>query len=127
MSTETDIRVAEALETCAEKWESGQWGWTKRRFDRSDLFAGEGVAYCAVGGLRKAITGTVMLPRAESDSELINMAHTALIYKGRIASFDLAYWNDFRCRTKSEVIELFKNTAKDIRNAQGEGNGSQGH
>lgn len=133
--------IAEVLEAAADQFESGQVNWGQGTYVVTGEYARdednelqfmlyEIPQYCAVGVVRKVLrernlnTDPLMLDHAA----WIIAGHVARSLKLPIARFEpgdhlfklgqrLPRWNDERDRTKEEVIEAFKQAAKDIRNA----------
>lgn len=110
---EQDVtEVADLLEKVADAWESGQFGWCQRGswLMNSDQ---EAVAGCAWGGL---MWGAGVM-------HLTNLVRSAALqtdlYRARHQmnpETPLVLWNDLVAKDKQDVIDLFKNTAKDLRN-----------
>jgi len=116
-----DLQAADLLERTADAFESGQLGWCKGR-----MVDAEGNV-CAAGALRK-MSGrweTIPLPHDRRARELAEQ-HVPPIPRLKLSPTDgwveivqesnLAIWNDNVARSVSDVIELFKHTAKEIRN-----------
>lgn len=117
--------TADILEAAADILETR--GWCQRRFHDADG------AYCAVGSLLEA-AGYYSLNKEVADGAsyqellekspvrrgLARQAAAAVSVPGKLCrgASTLQFWNDTPGRTRGEVIDLFKNTAKDIRNVE---------
>jgi hypothetical protein len=95
--------AARILEQGADAWESGTISWVQGAFGSRD----HGV--CADGMCRLQILGGTIAPK------YAYYIH-AMQALGSRAYNDVIGWNDTPGRTKEEVIELFKQAAKDLRN-----------
>ena len=95
-------KAAEVLET--EGWSQGRYvmhvsAWTN--------------TYCAVGAIRRAVSGNIYLQM--SQDLLWSATHTQNLLSSKLRQ-PITAWNDQSGRTADEVIDLMKETAKDIRN-----------
>lgn len=101
----TKQEIADLLEQAADLLETEGWC-------QMTLRNPEG-ARCAVGALHK-ISGNTRLKRAAQEwlAMRLNIFALANMYVGA----QLVLWNDSPGRTIDEVIDLFKETAKDLRN-----------
>ena len=117
-----DLEAADLLERTADALESGEIGWCKGRM--VDAYGN----VCASGALRK-LSGSLdyITPLAIRARELAeqHVPPTPRIKTDRVTGFvrivlqpNLAIWNDNVAKSVSDVVELFKHTAKEIRNGQ---------
>lgn len=116
---------AEVLETAADLWKSGRVDWTQAQYSR-ELQTGDTWALhvCAVGGLctadivlrqgKDTQSSVEYLAGSQRPHPLITFLDTKIRSTGLIHG--LIGWNDEPGRTKQEVIDLFEQTAKDLRN-----------
>lgn len=119
-SVVTSDEVATALETAADRFESGQYGWIQGNFTDN---AGN---YCAVGALETVCSENAMevaVPRLK-DTVLRLYPHVrrSVVAVGCpeptwLHSSYITSWNDMRGRTKDHVVEVLKEAAKDVRNS----------
>jgi hypothetical protein len=109
--------VADVLEGAAEVLETEGWGQGKY-VQQSDPVDGYRLVYCATGALRKAAKydGNTNFPLMRAYSELRKGLPVALSNHGTMRPIPVETWNDQPERTASEVIDLMKHTAKDLRN-----------
>lgn len=121
----TNDVIAETLEEVADKFESGRFGWMQNNF--SDMLA---TSFCAIGALRYVYfqnNRNRIVASADGGKEVSVEAATIGGYLARsigcppgILNQDINFipsWNDEPHRTKEDVIEAFKQAAKEIRNA----------
>lgn len=104
------------LERAADAWESGTMGWCQGSTAKLEP-GGDVSAVCAYGGIvyaRFQSTGAFLGRHNVLMDEAIHAATSVL--KKRIDTSQLGEWNDATATSKVEVIELFKSTAKDLRN-----------
>lgn len=111
----TDSQIADILEMAADILERD--GWTKGAY--------EGVtgSHCAVGAIRVALRDLNLNQRKEGQvcTELLPGIglKVPLLPDGDTrwnAPSDIIRWNDSQAETSYQVIDLFRNTAKDLRN-----------
>jgi hypothetical protein len=107
----TPAQIADVLDLAVEELEANPWGQGLTRYSNE---ADRGI--CAIDALSVVIAGKVRPHSAMSqvlfDTERAVMQ--TLTLNPRLMS--LANWNDVPGRTKQQVIDAFKNTAKDLRN-----------
>lgn len=121
--------IAEILEVAADLYESEQIEWCQTTFfngrpgeeDTGDLFSA-----CAWGAIVLAATESseeafaITGPPAEWYSPERELAWNAVEAAKRAVEVKLSrglpYFNDYYARSKQEIINLFKETAKDLRN-----------
>lgn len=119
----SSLQVAEVLEKAADLYESEQYEWcqmTLAQYDKSPVR--QLVSLCASGAL--AIASGYWDGRV-TNSDLTSAyqdAYNALKWAvlEKADGFTVEGWNDRANRTKQEVIDTMKETAKGIRNAHSE-------
>ena len=141
----TDVpleQVAEILEKAAENYEAEEVEWCKGVVFKSPTASRVKFSVCAWGALIFAdlqLRGEVITPRrfvGPSDRVMATMVHIQnrlqhyllaswndqhyLLASWNDQHYLLASWNDLIVQDKQEVIDLFKETAKDMRNANNE-------
>jgi hypothetical protein len=105
---------AAILEKAAEVLETE--GWSQGRYVThadGNLFDSPSFTYCAVGAIRRAVSGNTYLQM--SQDLLWAATHTSNLLSSKLRQ-PITAWNDQSGRTADEVIDLMKETAKDIRN-----------
>jgi len=119
-------KVAEVLENCARDWRDGTIGWTQKAMARTGSGDRTSIMYPEGGMLNPTVTevcsvGAVVWQTKKME-DLFYAAKRALenrlgtrAVKGRY-HLGLLTWNDEPDRTVEEVIDLFEETAKDLRN-----------
>lgn len=111
-----DLTAAEILERAADGFESGRYGWTKGQYVEGNM-----EAFCSMGALiyegsGRTIEGMNAFFARGKSVPGVGKAVDAL-HRHLPDGYDVVpYWNDALIRTKQEVIDMFKNTAKDLRN-----------
>jgi hypothetical protein len=118
--TISNSEIAGVLENCARAWRDGAIGWTQKAMARDG--SGDKVSIMSPddGTLNPTVTevcsaGAVVWQTKKMD-DLFYAARQALenrVAKDRVS---VVYWNDQVGRTVEEVIDLFEETAKDLRN-----------
>jgi hypothetical protein len=112
-------QVATYLEAAADLLESETFGWCKWSLAMRN---GSLLTHvCAIGALRFVIGGTMFVDLGSNDEELykrrlvpaLEALSTALVDRG---SNSVSGFNDQETTTKQDVVDLFKETAKDLRN-----------
>lgn len=121
MST-SEIELAETLEKAADVIRVNGWHQGDLWPDGPETQWKPGLPVCAVGSL-EVVTGNQNLRKARSD--LCSRACKYLKFR-RLRGVHLYVWNDHTGRAATEVIELFLNAAKDLRN-QGSEDGHTGN
>lgn len=120
----TDVpleQVAEILERAAENYEAEEVEWCRGALVKAPTALRVEFSVCAWGALILAdlqLRGEVINLRrlvGVSDRVVVTVAHI----ENRLQHVLLASWNDQVVKDKQEVIDLFKETAKDVRNASG--------
>ena len=118
--------IAEILEGAADRLELCPWGQRHERIDERKICAEDSIFLTIVNAQQDAIivdadrfenrtwdrfaqVHRALSPYLPLKSEMM----TGFTYQREQSLFE---WNDHPDRTKSEVIELFKNVAKDLRN-----------
>lgn len=126
-----DLETAQVLEDAADLYESEQIGWcTGTWVEKTDRGETETLSMCAEGALMKAAGfdqeyiysyGKYVL--LQTDAYLRNMDDDAFRrYEGarRIVGdtvgYDIPPWNDELVAGKQDVIDVFREIAKDLRN-----------
>lgn len=131
----TNDQVAQVLEDAAELYESEKYDWCQGAYYNGSL--NRGISMCASQALRIAC-GERFLSTSEStwfpktsllqlDVGLLGAAFRALSralgsdsecinHEGVLVSWNDALGSPLIRRTKQEVVDLFKNTAKELRN-----------
>lgn len=119
----SDAQVADLIEKAADAWESGAIGWCRGRF--ADRRVPEtATRVCSWGGLMRAAHGqadATVRDWLEARHEPVVLRALSAIEdhlsaSGRDHGGSLATWNDFLAKDEQHVIEVFKETAKDLRN-----------
>jgi hypothetical protein len=129
MTDRTAAEVATALEGAADLYESEKYGWVQGR-----KVSGDGLRVCASQALMLAC-GAEMFTRRSTCSDIattvtysdswmmdIDLYNQSMFSLGNglggppDSMGGVVGFNDAKGRTKEEVIALFKNTAKDLRN-----------
>lgn len=100
--------MAQWLEDAADVLETGGWG-------RGSYFNHRTSAHCALGALARARNAMTADGTVAWTSSYMQDATSVTRAMGFRQSGELLVWNDEQ-DTASEVIDLFKNTAKDLRN-----------
>jgi hypothetical protein len=118
-------RVAEVLENCARAWRDGTIGWTQKAMARNGSGGRTSIMYSEDGTLNPMVTevcsaGAVVWQTKKME-DLFYAAKRALenklgVLPVKVYPFGLLAWNDEPGRTVEEVIDLFEETAKDLRN-----------
>lgn len=76
------------------------------------------ISACAVGALM-VVAGVPMASYFEEEGqELRSMVRTIELSESNDLTYEIEGWNDDEGRTKEEVIDLFKNSAKAFRNGE---------
>jgi hypothetical protein len=112
-------RIAEILEGAAERLDLCSWGQGNARQGMRQICGEDSIYFSIVG--KSDVTDV-------AGFTILQAGETILVHKEYMATSDyLRYeylngqpvwkWNDEPGRTKDEVIDLFRNAAKDIRNA----------
>jgi len=109
MSSSADI-----LEEVADLYESGEIGWTQRRFRDFD-FDNERASYCLIGSMRHRLLDVQKSYDMEHEAALVYLRNY-IERSGLGLSID--DWNDQFGRTLDEVVDLLKTVAKDLRNKE---------
>ena len=117
----SNAEMAEVLEKVADAWESGTLGWCQ---GRSFIYKNNpyGVtkaniaAACSVGGVMLEVG--VAASRSDLRKAVIAALRDRLDAPNDLSS--VSRWNDQPERTKQQVIDKFKEVAKDLRNANNE-------
>ena len=121
----SDLEVADALDRAADLYESEQYDWCQGKYED---FQPSIISICASTALGLAVGlprwCVNKVERAASRASPLEepyyrvretvLRHIENQYFGPSA---LPIWNDEKGRTKQEVIDLFKDTAKELRNA----------
>jgi hypothetical protein len=108
---------AEILEAAADVLETKGWG----QGCEFKMENGERTAFCAIGAIREVI-GFYNIEQGIFFTPAANLAHEAMNLSNRVAGLmhtdqgSVVGFNDEPGRTADEVIDLFKLTAKDLRN-----------
>lgn len=115
----SNARIAGVLERVADAWESGKLGWCQGRSfqyknSRYEVSEENVVAACSMG----AIMLEVGILNYFLRREVIGALREHLGDPTDLWS--VSTWNDEPGRTKQQVIDVFKETAKDLRNANNE-------
>jgi hypothetical protein len=112
----SSTKIADVLERAADLYESGQYELHRGSFFNNDQ---EAPGVCAIGALMLAAGSSLVTGR------LLHNLQTTILYwdatevvERKITGYLLPTWNDAPGRTKQEVIDLFKETAKELRNAE---------
>jgi hypothetical protein len=124
----TNDRIAELLETAADKLESGKLQWTRGRF-RTIEENDDGCliqSYCAIGAMREVANYDLELVDAATNPLAAQVRDTVLALKPpSIQAQIVSHWpmhnyviefNDLVAKGPSEVAEAMKLAAKDLRN-----------
>lgn len=110
-------RVAEVLENCARAWRDGAIGWTQLAMARDGSGEKIGIMHPDRGVLDPTIvevcSAGAVARQTEKMDDLFYAAKHAL---ERLTRVSILTWNDEPGRTVEEVIDLFEETAKDLRN-----------
>jgi hypothetical protein len=107
---------AEILEAAADVLETKGWG----QGCEFKMENGERTAFCAIGAIREVI-GFYNIEQTLFFTTMV-LAHEAMDVSNRVAGLmdtdqgSVVSFNDKPGRTADEVIDLFKLTAKDLRN-----------
>jgi hypothetical protein len=128
MELSNDV-VAGVLETAADLYEAEEIEWCQGAWARLDN-AGQ-LSMCAEGALLKAAGVThdeikkaqnhgapEWLHGAEKEQTWYRFSDARAALNARNRRNNVTSWNDADGQTKQEVIDAFKETAKDLRNAQ---------
>jgi hypothetical protein len=118
---------AEILEAAADLYESEKIDWCKCNFFNSGETVANGriISACAWGAIVLAATGheglawKYILPGGVGGETVDAINNTVSIVNSRLDKKDLVrlpYYNDKIVNSKQEIIDLFKETAKDLRN-----------
>jgi hypothetical protein len=122
----TNDEVAEVLEDCARAWRDGTIGWTQKTMARNG--SGDRVSIMSDRLLNPTVTEVcsagAIVWQIKDANNLFYDAKRALEKKlvkraterKLVYPFNLVLWNDEVGRTVEEVIDLFEETAKDLRN-----------
>ncbi len=125
--------VAHVLETTADRFESGELNWYQGDFEAVDPLDGHVVGHCAIGGLCKVAGedwGRTNKPVVAAAVKAMrpHIAHQVEDHLKREAPHDnwdasiypaenlVITFNDQLARDVSEVVEVMKQAAKDLRN-----------
>jgi hypothetical protein len=104
-------KAADILERGADAWESDTIGWFQGGF--GNLTQG----FCALGMCRYQLVGKDVGVTWTCSKDLYDVYWNALDGLGKaLNGAAIDDWNDAPERTKEEVVELFKQAAKDLRN-----------
>jgi hypothetical protein len=118
-------QVAEVLENCARDWRDGTIGWTQKAMARNGSGDRTSIMYSEDGTLNPTVaevcSAGAVVWQTRKMHDLFYAAKRALENKlGTYPVMGLPYgllaWNDEPGRTVEEVIDLFEETAKDLRN-----------
>jgi len=120
-------KVAEVLENSARAWRDGTIGWTQKTMARDG--SGDKISIMCPGGvldpaIAEVCSAGALVWQIKKANDLFYAAKNALDKKlvkraqeeGLTYPFNLPLWNDVPSRTVEEVIDLFEETAKDLRN-----------
>ena len=105
---------ADILEEVADLYESGEIGWTQRRFRDFD-FDNERASYCLIGSMRHRLLDNQK--SYDLDHE-IALKHLENYVRDNGHGLSIDDWNDMYGRTLEEVVDLLKHVAKDLRNKE---------
>lgn len=127
MTTLSNAEVADVLEKAAERLELCPWGQRSERINQRKICAEDSIFLTLANARQGAIITEA--DRFENRTwDKFAQVHRALVpylpQKTEVAMSGFTYekeqslfeWNDHPDRTKDEVIEMFKNVAKDLRN-----------
>jgi hypothetical protein len=111
---------AEILEAVADGYESGRYGWLQGAYEHGSE------AFCSMGAIfhehRLSVTevyGYSSLREYQERSKPVERAQERLNEAlGLDGAGSIILWNDTHGRTKDEVIDAFKNAAKNARNQE---------
>jgi len=115
-----DLEAADLLERAADALESGRLGWMQGRLvDHLGRVCAVGALRTVAGSVDRVTLATLRavelverrvpeVPGLQADLDRIQLVRTR----------NLVWWNDRVATDVNEVIELFKYTAKEVRNAQ---------
>lgn len=122
----SNVEIAEVLERAADAWESERLGWCQNKsfeyeivgavvstYDHEIVPVKKTIAACSLGGIG-LVTKDSDLRIAVTDALGAATGFPELPWDLGGAVVD---WNDHPDRTKQEVIDKFKEVAKDLRNA----------
>jgi hypothetical protein len=122
----SNSKIAEVLENCARAWRDGTIGWTQHVMARND--SGEKISIMHLGRMLNPavaeVCGIGAIVWQTGDANGLFYAIKCEVEKRlardaaekRTFPFNLPSWNDDPSRTVEEVIDLFEETAKDLRN-----------
>ena len=110
--------AAELLETTADRFATRQYTWAQGDFENQD---GQ---LCALGGLAKTAGVLVdVVAGALAPFQLANGGAFAVANRRAAATLEelhqersVSDWNDEEGREVEDVVDLFRHTAKDLRN-----------
>lgn len=130
----TEDRIATTLETAADRLESGEYQWRRGAYE-------EDGQVCAVGALRRAAAYSVTTARAAAEYMKPHLVDSMVLDPGIIDDLTgggflltlnlgtvreqveswggesmVVTWNDRVAKDVSEVVEVMKLAAKDLRN-----------
>lgn len=105
-------QAAEVLEQAADLLESEKIGWCQNQYIGR---WGQKINACAVGAIL-LVTGMPVETYCMGGNEVDDL--TSIISLAVLNDEDVEHWNDKYGRTKEEVIDLFRDSAKKFRNGE---------
>lgn len=124
-----NLEMADTLERAADLYESEQVDWCQKTYYRrvNNGLEGRIVSVCALGSIRLALVdgnvdrlpgfaGRVDSSHFKNFAQIAGLVARRLHLREQVTYQDAAFWNDMPEREKQEVIDLFKEIAKDLRN-----------
>jgi hypothetical protein len=106
------MEPVDLIEKVADGFESGRYDWIQGNLSNASR-----TAFCMVGAMRYELIGT-----ADGDKPLGAIRSVYMDARQAISehldrpSMGVPSWNDIAGRTKEQVIDKLKETAKDLRN-----------
>ena len=119
------LEIAEVLEACASDWREGTVDWCQGSYarDRNGVPSAvdwpEATSFCAEGNITRVCDRKSSFIDLDHAVQLSDQAKYALSEQihGSVTSYArIVRWNDADDRTKEQVIDMFEQTAKDLRN-----------
>lgn len=110
--------IADVIDQAVEHLERNPWGQGNGRYSSEHAICGEDAVWMAalnlqtIEDLRAVVTQTSF----RNERDYLGYATTAAIARHVSAVDRLWQWNDAPGRTKQEVIDALKETAKELRN-----------
>lgn len=119
----SNTEIADVLDRAADMYESEKVEWCQRSWGEKDRATGQALSMCAstaiyaAAGFDMLMSGTAKDDARQSPQLGQAVEGHMLKYLGIHPGFGIPSWNDSHVYTKQQVIDAFKDAAKELRNA----------